>query len=398
MDSGKFEARILIVDDELAVCEMLEERLRNEGYDCRIRSSAEGALDLIRKEAFDVVLSDLHMPGMSGLELLQGVRQECPRAAFVLLTGEQDVRTGIEAMKQGASDYVTKPFQFGSVVRSVAQGIEKKRLEREVEMYRVSLEKMVEMRTEQLQSALRRVEETYDSTLEALGAALDLRDAATEGHSARVTRYALMIAQALGCSRDQLREIARGAYLHDIGKMSVPDGILLKQGKLTIEEQQVMASHVMTGYHMVKRIPFLAEAAQIILTHQERYDGLGYPSGLKGSDIPLGARIFAVADTLDAMTSDRPYRKAMPLRVAIEEIRREAGQQFDPEIVRVFLAIPEASWIEVPTDHINPAKRLPVKSPLDLSNPAPPTQPYGPEEESRDGKRKGRITESRIIQ
>ncbi len=349
--------------------------MRNEGYDCRTRSSAEEALDLIRREAFDVVLSDLHMSGRSGLALLEDVRQECPRAAFVLVTGEHDVRTGIEAMKGGASDYVTKPFKIGSVLRSVAQGLERKRLEQEVERYRVGLEKMVEQRTQQLRAALRQVEETYDATLEALGAALDLRDSATEGHSARVTRYAMMIAEAMGCSQDQLREIARGAYLHDIGKMGVPDGILLKQGKLTPEEQEVMEGHVFSGYQMVKRIPFLAEAAQIVLTHQERFDGLGYPAGLKGQDIPLGARIFAVADTLDAMTSDRPYRKALPFRVAIEEIRKEAGHQFDPEIVRVFLGIPQASWAKVREAHLHPVKRTfappPHDSPTTL---APSTQ------------------------
>lgn len=391
MHSGKFEARVLIVDDEPAVCEMLEERLGNEGYDCRIRANAEEALLLIQAEAFDVILSDLHMPGRSGLDLLEDARRECPRAAFVLLTGEQDVRTGIEAMKRGASDYVTKPFQLGSVLRSVAQGIEKKRLEQEVESYRVGLEKMVEQRTHQVRAALRRVEETYDATLEALGAALDLRDSATEGHSARVTRYALMIAEAMGCAHDQLREIARGAYLHDIGKMGVPDGILLKQGKLTPEEQEVMESHVFSGYQMVRRIPFLAEAAQIVLTHQERYDGLGYPAGLRGADIPLGARIFAVADTLDAMTSDRPYRKALPFRVAIEEIRKEAGHQFDPEIVRVFLTIPEADWVRVRAAHIHPVKSRVAQPPIPL--PALPTQPEELKEEPGNAPGRSRITE-----
>lgn len=346
MTSGKFVARILIVDDEPAVCEMLEDRLRNEGYDCATGSSAEEALALIKKEAFDLILSDLRLPGLSGMDLLEKAREECPGAAFILITAEHDIQTGIAAMKQGAADYVTKPFEIASVVRSVAYGLERKRLERELENYRASLEAMVEKRTGELQTAIRRVEETCDATLETLGAALDLRDSATEGHSARVTCYARMIAEALGCTAGQLREITRGAYLHDIGKMGVPDGILLKQGKLTPEEQGVMESHVMTGYQLVRRIPFLAEAARIVLTHQERYDGLGYPAGLKGADIPIGARVFAVADTLDAMTSDRPYRKAMPFSVALAEIRKESGRQFDPAIVQVFLGIPESRWIE----------------------------------------------------
>jgi response regulator RpfG family c-di-GMP phosphodiesterase len=347
MDNVKFLARTLIVDDEPAIREILEERLRQEGYDCSVCSSGEEALTLLRAEAFDVILSDLSMPGLSGMDLLRLVRHECPAAAFILVTGTQDIRIGIEAMKQGASDYVTKPFQLSGVVHSVAQALDKKRLEREVEMYRRHLEEMVEERTGQLRAALRRVEETYDATLEALGAALDLRDSATEGHSARVTRYAAILAETTGCTQDEIREITRGAYLHDIGKIGIPDGILLKKGKLTASEQKIMETHVMIGYRLVQRIPFLAPAAQIVLAHQERYDGRGYPRALKGEEIPFGARIFAVADTLDAITSDRPYRKALPLQMAIEEIRKEAGRQFDPKVVRTFLSIPESAWLEV---------------------------------------------------
>lgn len=353
--SGKYEARVLIVDDEPAVTDVLTRHLCHEGFDCAVRSSATDATSLLRRESFDAIISDLRMPGGSGIELLDYVRLHRPQTAFILLTGETDVETGVNAMKRGASDYVTKPFQLATVTRCLAQSLETKRLERDVETYHENLEGIVARRTAQLRSALSRVEETYDATLEALGAAVDLRDSETEGHSARVTRYSLIIARACGCDENQLREIARGAYLHDIGKMSVPDSILLKRGKLTLEEQEVMESHVIIGYQMVKRIPFLAEAAQIVLTHQERYDGRGYPAGLRGSNIPLGARIFAVADTLDAMTSDRPYRKALSLRQAIEEIRKEAGRQFDPEVVRAFLRIPEQTWIEARArERLNP--------------------------------------------
>ncbi|MGH9354418.1 MAG: HD domain-containing phosphohydrolase [Terriglobia bacterium] len=345
--TGKFTGRALIVDDEPVIREILTERLGQEGYDCSACASGEEALDLIHESAFDVILSDLSMTGMSGMDLLDAAHRDCPRAAFILVTGTQDIRIGIEAMKQGASDYVTKPFQPGAVIRSVAQALEKKLLEREIETYRQRLEQMVEERTAQLQAALRRVEETYDATLEALGAALDLRDSATEGHSARVTRYTSTLAKAMGCTPEEMRVIVRGAYLHDIGKIGIPDGILLKQGRLTPEEMEVMETHVLTGYDLVQRIPFLAPAAEIVLTHQERYDGRGYPRGLKDGEIVLGSRIFAVADTLDAMTSDRPYRKALPLEDAIREIREEAGGQFDPGVVRVFLSIPETTWLEV---------------------------------------------------
>lgn len=343
---SKLLARVLIVDDELSVCELLSDKLAEEGYDCRACSSGAEGLAVLRREAFDVILSDLHMPRMSGLDFLRAARTERPSAAFLLLTGEHDVNIGIEAMQNGAADYVVKPFSTDSVLRRVANALEKKRLENQVEQYRRRLEDMVDERTRQLQRALAQVEETYDQTLEALGAALDLRDGSTAGHSARVTRYATMLARAMGCPPALLRELTRGAYLHDIGKIAIPDAILLKDSCLTPQEFATMKTHSSIGYELVRRINFLASAAEIVLTHQERYDGSGYPLGLQGDQIPFGARIFSVADTLDAMTSDRPYRRALPLDDAVHEIRLEAGRQFDPEVVIAFLAIPENLWLE----------------------------------------------------
>jgi putative nucleotidyltransferase with HDIG domain len=194
------------------------------------------------------------------------------------------------------------------------------------------------------EAATNRVELTYDDTLQALGAALDLRDNETAGHSHRVTRYCLELAKRIGCSGEQLKHIERGAYLHDIGKIGTPDAILLKPGKLTSEEREIMQQHARVGYELVSRIEFLQDAAEIVHTHQERYDGKGYPQGLAGDAIPLGARIFAVADTFDAMTSNRPYRNALPLAVALEEINNESGRQFDPKVVEVLRTIPPVVW------------------------------------------------------
>jgi putative nucleotidyltransferase with HDIG domain len=247
-------------------------------------------------------------------------------------------------MKEGATDYVLKPFQLDAVVASLERGLERKRLELEVENYRKKLEQMVDQRTRQLQAAIKRIELTYDETLEALAAALDLKDNETAGHSKRVTLFSLKIAKAMGCTDEQRKQIERGAYLHDIGKIGIPDAILLKPGKLSPREMEIMQEHVRIGYDLVCRISFLAPAAQIVLTHQERFDGTGYPQGLMGEEIPLGARIFTVADTLDAMTSDRPYRRALPYSAAREEIQRESGRQFDPAVVEVFLAIAEETW------------------------------------------------------
>ena len=347
MDASKFAGRMLVVDDEEAICNILCQKFSQEGFDCRFCLSGEAALALLQREKFDVIISDLRMPGISGLELVGRAREIDPQAAFLVVTGETDVKTGIEAMKQGAADYIVKPFQLQSVSRRVRRALEKRRIELELEQYRQRLEEMVEERTQQLAQALRRIEATYDETLAALGAALDLRDSGTAGHSSRVTRYCLRLGQEMGCSQDQLQELARGAYLHDIGKIGIPDGILLKDDKLTAEERAVMQAHVDIGYGLVNRIAFLTPAAEIVRSHQEQFDGRGYPRRLQGEQIPLGARIFAVADALDAMTSDRPYRKAMGLAEAKKEIERQAGKQFDPEVVRVFLSLPDSVWENV---------------------------------------------------
>jgi hypothetical protein len=184
-------------------------------------------------------------------------------------------------------------------------------------------------------------ESPFDRLFRVLGSALDLRDDETAGHSRRVVSYCLEVGRAAGCSADELRQIARGAYVHDIGKIAIPDAILRKRGKLTTEEFEVMETHTWIGYNMMSEAPPLAEVADMILAHHERWDGSGYPRGLRGESIPVEARVFAIADTLDAMTTDRPYRKALPLSVAWAEINRESGRQFDPEIVEAFLSIPE---------------------------------------------------------
>jgi putative nucleotidyltransferase with HDIG domain len=210
---------------------------------------------------------------------------------------------------------------------------------------------MVAERTKQIEAALKLVERSYEDTLEALGAAIDLRDAATEGHSRRVCRFALEIAKAFGLSEAQHKTIAMGAYLHDIGKLSLPDGILLKPGPLTGEERLFMQQHVQTGYDLVKQIPFLAEAAELIRSHHERYDGSGYLRGLKAEEIPIGARIFAVADTLDAITSDRPYRCAQPFEDGFKVIHSESGRLFDPQITGAFFRIPKETWSTIARQH-----------------------------------------------
>ncbi len=347
MSDKRERVRALVVDDEAAVVTLLCARLTMEGYESKGVSNAEEAQARLEEEHFDLVICDLRMPGMSGLELLKEVRVRFPHLAFIICTGEDDVRTGIEAMKQGAADYLVKPLQLDGMMASIVRALDKQRLTIELEQYRGRLEDMVEQRTRQLKSAIARIEHTYDETLAALGGALELRDIETQGHSRRVTHYCLEMARAMQCSNEDLRTIARGSFLHDIGKIGIPDAILLKPDRLSEAETAVMQTHARIGYELVCRIAFLTPAAQIVLTHQERWDGTGYPQGLRGKEIPLGARIFSVADTLDAMTSDRPYRSALSFAAAREEIARQAGRQFDPDVVAVFMAIPEEVWRKI---------------------------------------------------
>jgi len=342
--------RVLAVDDEPAACKLLSLFLPSPEFQCTTAINGEEALVALQRERFDAVISDLRMPGLGGMELLAEARRRHPHMAFLVTTGVDDVEVGVQAMRSGADDYLIKPLLENVVLASLERALHKRQLEQQVEDYRQRLEEMVSERTQQLQTALRQVEQSYEHTLQALGAAIDLRDNETAGHSQRVCRYSLEIAQAMHWLDADLENLARGAYLHDIGKLGIPDGILLKPGPLDADEWKVMRQHVQIGFHIVKDIPFLADAAQIVLTHHERFDGSGYPKGLRGEEILPGARIFAVADTLDAITSDRPYRRASSFESAYEAIRCQAGGQFDPEVARVFFHIPPNTWEMIAKD------------------------------------------------
>jgi len=255
-----------------------------------------------------------------------------------------DLRIGVQAMKRGAEDYLVKPLDLDAILAALERALERRRLRLELEDYRRRLEEMVSERTRQLQTALSQIEQGYEDTLQALGAAIDLRDSETAGHSRRVSLYAVNILSGMGGTGNDLKNMATGALLHDIGKLATPDSILLKPGALTDEERRIMQQHVQVGYDLVKRIPFLREAAEIVLTHHERCDGSGYPRGLKAAEISVSAKVFAIADTVDAMTSDRPYRAALPFELAREEIRGGSGRQFDSQAAGVFLSVPDKMW------------------------------------------------------
>ena len=346
--------KILVVDDEEAIREVISTLLDAQGFRCTTCVNGKVGLETFRKDSYDLVLSDIVMPEMDGLKLLAELRLADPDVPAIMVTAMHDISIALEAIRAGAYDYILKPFEKDQLYLSVRRALEHRRLVMENRTYQSDLEQLVAERTRQLSIALQDLEQSYDYTLEALGGALDAKDAETEGHCQRVTAFTITIAKAMGVDNSLLRQIARGAFLHDIGKMGVPDQILRKPGPLTPEEREIMRRHCDIGFAVLERIPFLKEAAEIVLAHQEFFDGTGYPRGLKGEQIPLGARIFAVADTLDAMISDRPYRKALPISAARDEIRRFSGTQFDPQVVKVFLAQPEQLWRELHTKSGDP--------------------------------------------
>lgn len=337
--------RILVVDDEEAIREIVTSMLTSAGYSCRQACSGLEALAILDSgEEFELMLSDLMMAELDGIGLLERTKEKYPDMPVVMVTAVHDISVALAAIRNGAYDYLLKPFEREQLLATVRRAMENRRLKMENRAYQSNLESLVAARTEQLRQAMTDLERSYDITLEALGDALDLKDAETEGHSKRVTAFTIAIARALGLASDRIRVIARGAFLHDIGKMAIPDAILRKPGALTADEILIMQEHCYRGYQMLRKIPFLAEAAEIVYSHQEKYDGTGYPRQLKGEQIPMGARIFSVADTLDAITSDRPYRKAQSFAAARDEIVRWAGRQFDPDVVKTFAAMPETIW------------------------------------------------------
>jgi response regulator RpfG family c-di-GMP phosphodiesterase len=287
-----------------------------------------------------LIVTDLKMPVMNGVAFLEAVRQEDGDAAVIVLTGAPDVKTAIDSLKLGAYDFIMKPVNVDELLFAAERALERRQLLIERREYQALLERRVEEATRDLQAA-------YRATLETLGSALDSRDVGTEAHSRRVHGYALATAREYGVAEPEIPDLERGVLLHDIGKIGIPDAILLKPGPLTREEWDTMRRHPEIGKRLVQAVPFLSGAVPIIYCHHEKWDGTGYPQGLKGEAIPLGARIFAVVDAFDAMTFDRPYSKAIPFDAAYAEITRCAGAHFDPTVVEAFLRVPETVLEEI---------------------------------------------------
>ncbi len=337
---------ILIVDDEEMIRDLLSSALLQEGYCCFQAANVDAAFGILGEHSIDLVISDIMMPGRSGVDLLRDLKTVDPDIAVLMITGLSDTNTALECIHLGADDYITKPFGISRVILTVKNLIEKRCLAIEKKNYQTSLEFKVMEQTEQLRRTMHELHNAYDSTLTALVKALDAREKEVGSHSERVMAYSTFMAGKLGITGNELEQLAKGALLHDIGKIGISDNILLKPGKLDDAEWAEMRRHPQIGYAIMSEIQFLKGPAEIILTHHERYDGTGYPKRLKGLQIPIGSRIFGLVDTLDAMTSDRPYRRALPFEAVTSEIRTHRGSQFDPEIADLFLSIPRRQWEE----------------------------------------------------
>lgn len=365
---------ILIVDDESAIRVLLAAFL-GQRWSCTTAACADDALQLLNSGEFDLMVTDINMPGRSGLDLCQSVRQNYPAVDVIVISALSDIDHAIKAMRCGAVDYVTKPFSLDQVSASIEAALAKQAGARRHREQAESIEAKICQDTASLGTAHEslgaiqdRLYSTCKAAIQSLARTLEARDLETRGHSDRVLAYSLRIGAAMNLQDHELTALEQGALLHDIGKIGVRDSVLLKQGPLTHEEWLVMKDHVNLGLKIISNNDFLAPARFVIGQHHEKFDGSGYPNGLAGQEIHIAARVFSVADAYDAITSDRPYRAAMSHADACCEISNHSGTQFDPVVVDAFLRIPASDWpeirqrIELRTDREPPASKNDIHS------------------------------------
>jgi len=327
-------ARILVVDDDEAVCRLIGRVLTNSGHQCDLAFSGEQALEQIGHAEYHLVLSDISMPGTSGVDLLIAVQQQYPDLPFVMMTGSEKDETALEAINRGAYACIIKPCEPSQVVISVANALRQRNLEIENRTYRHQLEERVRDQIDQIHAS-------QNEIAMRLVAASDYRDGEMGQHTRRIWHYAELLCAQMGHAKEDQSLMGMAASMHDIGKVGIPDVILRKPSRLSSEEFEVMKTHTTIGAQILAsdgHIPLLKMSRDIALFHHERWDGSGYPQGLKDTQIPLPARIVAVADVFDALTHSRPYKAAWPEDIAIQEMQRERGRHFDPDVLDIFEA------------------------------------------------------------
>ncbi|MDM8519923.1 response regulator [Anaerolineales bacterium HSG6] len=357
------ETKIMVVEDEAIIVMLLKTNLKLWGYSVSaVASSGQEAIEKAGKTQLDLVLMDINLEGgMDGVEAAEQIKTRFD-IPVIYTTAYSDHETLQRAKITEPYGYLIKPYERRELHTVIEITLYKHQAERELKRYRHELEDLVTERTielqrsneqlqkeiderkkaqEQLQQANTKLARAYEETLAGWGQALELRDKETRGHSDRVTEMTVRLARAMGLGETELVHIRRGAFLHDVGKMGIPDNILLKPGSFTDTERQIMRQHPTFAYQMLSSITYLQPALDIPYCHHEKWDGTGYPRGLKGEEIPLAARIFAVVDVWDALRSDRPYHNAWPKEKVLVHIQEQTGTHFDPQVVKAFLQIIE---------------------------------------------------------
>jgi len=332
------KGRILVIDDEPLVRDLVARKLTADGYTCDLAGDAETALARITQVAYDCLLSDVNLPGMNGVEFLRRVRLTDQDVAVIMITGSPEIDCALEAMRLGAYDHLGKPLDLAKLSLTVARAVEKRRLVLQNREYQSSLETMVDERTKQLHEANEELRCLFVSSIKALAHALEAKDEYTQGHSERVAEEAVAIARYLSLTESEIEDVWIAGFLHDIGKIGIRESVLNKQGKLDEIEWEAVQQHPVLAERILGPIEELREVIDMVRHHHERFDGTGYPDGLSGAAIPLGARILAVADSYDALTSKRPYRNALSVEDAFDVLEAGAGSQLDPVIVRAFVS------------------------------------------------------------
>ncbi|NPV86641.1 MAG: response regulator [Anaerolineae bacterium] len=319
--------KVLIIDDEKRQRDVLESVLFNQGYELYFAENGPQGLQMAREYLPDVILLDIMMPDMDGFQVCEVIRADdmLKEAPVLFLTALEDKEARIRGLEVGADDFITKPFDI-TELRTRLRTITRLNRYRSLMKHRSDLEE-----------ANRQLLEAYDATIQGWASALELRDHETRGHSLRVVEMTLELARRLGVPQSEMEHYRRGALLHDIGKIGIPDAILHKTGPLNEAEWEITRQHPVWAYEFLSSVEFLKPALDIPYAHHEKWDGSGYPRGLRGEEIPLAARIFAIVDVWDALISDRPYRRALNEETALAFIRQQSGKHFDPEVVRAFL-------------------------------------------------------------
>jgi putative nucleotidyltransferase with HDIG domain len=331
--------RLLIVDDEESITKLLERKFSKAGYLCAVSKDGAEAAEQLQNQPFDVIITDVRMPNMDGMELTELAHSLDNSMSIIVMTAYADLDSAMEAMRKGAFDYHPKPIEFEKLAVTIANGLERTRLIREKAEYMRTLERKVAERTAELEKKNQELSKHFLQTVTALVAATEVKDKYTEGHSKRVAVNAKALAERIGLSTQESEGIYTAGLLHDTGKIGIPDGILLKAGIFSPEEREIMQDHTTFSAGILSNVEAFKDILNFVLYHHERYDGAGYPVGLKGEEIPLGARILSIADLFDAMTSSRPHKARMTPKAAIEEMRSVAGTQVDPKLAEAFIGL-----------------------------------------------------------